>query len=82
MTNLELLLGLILLTVMLLTSTANVSLQQLSRVGLVERLEPRGRIEWVNQLIASRDELVFSFSFLRLSSILGMAMLIVHLFGH
>ncbi len=82
MTNLELLLGLILLTVMLLTSTANVSLQQLSRVGLVERLEPRGRIEWVNQLIASRDELVFSFSFLRLSSILGMAMLIDHLFGH
>lgn len=65
-----------LLVVIVFFSTANAALRQLSRVRLAERLEKRGRVEWVARLSAWRDELIFSFAFMRLSAILALVLLI------
>jgi CBS domain containing-hemolysin-like protein len=77
----ELWIGLILLISITLFSTAAVALQQMSRVRLLERLEEKGRTKDVNRIIAARDEMVFSFSCMRLSCILALVILIDHISG-
>jgi CBS domain containing-hemolysin-like protein len=79
--SLELWTGLLLLVSITLFSTAIVALQQMSRVRLAERLEDQGRADWANQLVAVRDEMVFCFSFMRLSSILALVVLVDHVSG-
>lgn len=81
MTSPELWIGLLLLVSITLFSTAIVALQQMSRVRLFELLEEKGRTDQVNRLVAARDEIVFSFSFVRLSSIVALVILIDHVSG-
>lgn len=82
----EVWIGLILLISITLFSTAIVALQQMSRVRLFERLEEQGIDEHlagkrVSALVTARDEMVFSFSFMRLASILALVILIDHMSG-
>lgn len=81
MSSLEIWIGLLLLTIMTLFSTAIIALQQMSRVRLFDQLQAKGRLDAIKRLVASRDEMVFSFSFVRLSTILALAMLIDHVSG-
>ena len=81
MNGLELWIGLILLVSITLFSTAIVSLQMMSRFRLAERFEEDEGTECINRLVAARDEMVFSFSFMRLTSIVALVLLIDHVSG-
>ncbi len=76
-----LLLGAILLLVILWSTTANTVVRHFSRVGLTERLEKKGKSHLAQQLIEHRNELLFILPLLRLSSILGLVLLIAHYFS-
>ncbi|MBI4581708.1 MAG: HlyC/CorC family transporter [Planctomycetes bacterium] len=81
MSGLELGIGLILLTSITLFATAIVALQLMSRVRLAERLGEDVETERINRLVAAREEMVFSFSFVRLASILALVVLVDHVAG-
>ncbi|HOA75670.1 MAG TPA: hemolysin family protein [Phycisphaerae bacterium] len=81
MSGLEIGIGVALLVAITLFSTAIAALQQVSRVRLFEQLEAKGKTDQINRLIAARDEMVFSFSFVRISCILALVLLVDHLFG-
>jgi putative hemolysin len=77
----EIWIALLLLACMTLFSTAIVALQQMSRVRLFEQLEAKGKTDSINRLVAAREEMVFCFSFVRLSCILALAILIDNISG-
>lgn len=73
--------GLILLVSNTLLSTAIMALQQMSRVRLSEKLNGDRGAARVNRLAAIREELIFSFAFLRLCTVLAIVMLVDHVSG-
>lgn len=77
----EVWLGVLLVAVSVLSTTANAAVRRFSRVTLAERLEKRGRAELLDLLSRYRSELLSSTSFLRMASILGLVFLISHWFG-
>ncbi len=77
----ELWLGLVLIGLITVFSTANVAIRHVSRVRLAERLEPAGRERLVDRLMAHRDELLLTTSLGRLSGILGLVLLVGHALG-
>ncbi len=72
--------GLALSGLIVFFSTANFALRHLSRVRLAERLEERGKSQWLTRLMERRSELLFVSTFLRLSSILAMVLLVAYFF--
>lgn len=81
MSSPELWISIGLLVVITLFSTAIVALQRMSRVQVAERLGKKRRADRLARLVASRDEIIFSFSFVRLASILLLALLVDHVSG-
>jgi len=77
----EIWIGLVLLISITLFSTAVAALQQITRVRLFERLQAKRKSEDINALVDARDEMVFSFSFMRLASILALVILVDHVAG-
>ena len=73
--------GLGLAAVIIFFTTAGAAIRHFSRVGLSERLEKRGRANRLNDLVSYRNELLFCSSFVRLSAILGLVLLIGHALG-
>lgn len=77
----ELWTGLLLLVSITLFSTAVTSLQMMSRFRLAERFEEKIGTDRINRLVAAREEMVFSFSFMRLASIVALILLVDHVSG-
>jgi len=73
--------GSALAVVIVFFTTANAAVRHFSRVGLTERLEKRGKAELVSRLVSRQNELLFISSFVRLSAILALVLLIAHVFG-
>jgi CBS domain containing-hemolysin-like protein len=76
-----LLAGIGLLLIILLVTTANMSIRHFSRVLLSERLEKKGKLDLLNRLIEVREELMFSLSTVRMSAILALVLLIAYWFN-
>ncbi|MCL2330084.1 MAG: hemolysin family protein [Phycisphaerae bacterium] len=74
-------LGSFLLLAVTFFSTAIAALQRMSRVQLAEEFDEKPEIERINRLATVREELVFSFSFVRLGLILVLVLLIDHMVG-
>lgn len=72
---------LILLTVIVLSTTANLALRDFSRSDLARELQKRGWLGRLEELNKRRQELLLSSSFIRMAAILGLVMVIAHLFG-
>ncbi len=77
----SLLAGFGLLVIILLVTTANMSIRHFSRVLLSERLEKKGKLGLLNRLIEVREELMFSLSTVRMSAILILVLLIAYWFN-
>ncbi|GMU22615.1 MAG: membrane protein [Phycisphaerae bacterium] len=77
----ELWVGLLLLALIVLSTTANLAIRHISRVRLSEELERRGKSGLVDRLVAHRPDLLLSTSAVRVSSILALVLLIVDVFG-
>jgi len=79
--HLETWVGLALVVVVTLFTTANVALRHFSRVQVAERLEALGRAAWLQRLIDDRHDLIFCTSVIRVSAMLALVLLITHLLG-
>jgi putative hemolysin len=78
--NVDFWIGFALLALIVLATTANTSIRHFSRVGLQEELEKRGRSHLFAGLSENQAALLFCSSFLRISAILALVLLIEHIF--
>lgn len=78
MSSLDIWLGIGLLLVTLLSTTAHAAMRHYSRVDLMKRLERRGWVQLMERFAEVRDEMLFVMAFLRMSAILGLVMLVTH----
>jgi len=79
--NAQLWIGLLLAVAVTFFTTATVAMHHLSRVHLSERLQKKGKGKLLDRLTASRDELIFCCSLLRICAILGLVFLIAQFYG-
>jgi len=77
----EIWIGVILMAVIALVTTANVAMRHLSRVQLTERLEKKGKVDWIDRFSRLRDELIFCSAIVRVGAILALVLLIADIFG-
>jgi putative hemolysin len=77
----DLWIGAILLTLIVLSTAANVAVREFSRVDMAERLEKLGRTDRLDYLTEHRNELMVTTSFVRMASILSLVLLIARWFG-
>ncbi len=77
----ELWIGVVLVVLIVLSTTANLAIRHFSRVRIAEMLEKRGRPQALSQLVERRSQITFATSFVRMASILLLALLIAHSFG-
>lgn len=80
-TTMEIWTGVILTVAITLFTTANVAMRHLSRVQLAERLEKKGKIDWIDRFSKHRAALIFCTSVIRVGAILALVLLITDLFG-
>ncbi len=68
--------GLLLVAVVLLVSTANLSIRYLSRVRLAKRLEKDGRLDLLARVMELRNDLLVCTAFLRMSANLALVLIV------
>jgi CBS domain containing-hemolysin-like protein len=77
----ELWLGLVLVIVIVLATTANIALRTFSRIRLSELLERRRKTDSLTRLLDVRDELLIATSSVRMAAILGLILVVAYTFG-
>jgi len=80
-TTMEMWIGMTLMAVITLVTTANVAMRHLSRVQLAERLEKKGKVALLDRFTGHRHELIFCSAVVRIGAILALVLLIADLFG-
>jgi len=78
--SIEFWIGLVLLLVLVLATTANTSVRHFSRLRLQKELEKRGRSDLFPRLIDNQVALLFCSSLLRICCIIALVLLIEHVF--
>ncbi|UCD30447.1 MAG: HlyC/CorC family transporter [Planctomycetota bacterium] len=81
MDNSELFIGLVLLIIVVLFTTANMAIRHFSRARLSERLERRGKAELLGRLLDCQNDLLFVTALVRMGAILALVLLIAHFLG-
>jgi len=78
--NADFWIGFAMLVVLVLATTANTTIRHFSRVRLMEELERRGRSSLFARLVESQVSLLFCASLIRIGAILGLVLLLEHVF--
>jgi CBS domain containing-hemolysin-like protein len=79
--ELHIVIGLALVGVTIFFTATHAAIRHFSRVDVMSQLEKRKRAHLMPRLVENRNELLFCLSFIRTSAILGLVLLIAHVFG-